>query len=691
MDRTEGSTNDPANRPANRLAKEASLYLRQHAHNPVDWYPWGPEAWEKARTEDRPIFLSVGYSACHWCHVMERESFENESIAAFLNEHFVSIKVDREERPDVDEIYMAAVQMISQQGGWPMSVFLTPDLRPFFGGTYFPPQDVQGRPGFLRLLNGIVDAYTNRRAEIDQGAGQVAEGLATMTGLPAAEGERSLRPWEDAVTQLHENFDEVNGGFGGAPKFPPSFSIQVLLRENVRRPNERVLEIVHRTLEGMAEGGLYDQLGGGFHRYSVDEKWLAPHFEKMLYDQGLLLLAYAEAYQATQRPLYAQVLRETGEYLLRDMTSPEGAFYSAEDADSEGEEGRFYVWDLQQVRDLLPAEAADLFTHAYDVDEVGNWEGKTILRRVASTADLARRFSLSEPDVEKALDASRKILFKERESRVRPARDEKVLVAWNGLAIRGLARAGYVLNEPRFVEAAARAAQFIANSMIVDGRLQRVFADGKAAFPAYLEDAASYLAALVELYEVTFEKKWLDLATEQADAMSNHFADPAGGFFHTADDHDGLVVRVKVGQDGSTPSGNSSAAEALLRLGRLTGREDFLQAARGAMASYQSYLEKVPAGLQQMLIALDLDWDPPLDVVLAGAPEAEGFDELRGVLRSSFLPQAVFAQTNDGAGDEPNWLQGKRPVDGKAALYVCRDHACQAPTTEPEEARAQLQ
>ncbi|MCA9727342.1 MAG: thioredoxin domain-containing protein, partial [Candidatus Eisenbacteria bacterium] len=496
---------------ANRLIDETSPYLLQHAHNPVDWYPWGEPAFEKARAEDKPIFLSVGYAACHWCHVMEHESFEDPEIAALMNEHFVNVKVDREERPDVDDIYMAAVQMITGQGGWPMSVFLTPDLRPFYAGTYFPPDDRYGRPGFPKILQAMAHAYRERRDEVDAGATQLVAGLARLTETPDASGEPDRDLLRAAAEELAGSFDAVNGGFGAAPKFPHATGLQLLLRV-AGGEDRRPVEMVTRSLDRMAAGGIYDHLGGGFHRYSVDARWLVPHFEKMLYDQALLVLAYVEGWQVTGNPEYARVVAETIGYVLRDLRDPAGGFYSSEDADSEGVEGKFYVWTLDEIRALLDEDEAALFLRAYDVDEVPNFEEGTILQRRLTAEQLIAGgyVATRATEIEAILARARAKLFAARSRRVRPGRDEKILTAWNGFMISALARAGRALDDADYREAATRAAEFVWTRVRVDGILHRVHKDGRTRIPGYLEDYAAMTLAFVDLYEATFDLSWLE-------------------------------------------------------------------------------------------------------------------------------------------------------------------------------------
>jgi len=671
----------------NRLAKEKSPYLLQHAENPVDWYPWGEEAFAKARTEDKPLFVSIGYATCHWCHVMERESFEDERIAALLNERFVSIKVDREERPDLDDIYMAAVQLLSGQGGWPMSVFLTPDRKPFFGGTYFPPEDRYGRTGFPTLLERVSEAYRTRRGEIESGADQVARRIASFSETPPGSGLLTAGLVAGAADALLRGFDRTYGGFGRAPKFPHSMGIQLLLRQYRRTGDLRFLEAAGVTLDRMAAGGIYDHLGGGFHRYSTDARWLVPHFEKMLYDQALLVPAYLEAFLLTGQAAYRRVVEETLDYVRRDMTSPEGAFYSTEDADSEGAEGLFYTWTPEEIAVELGEDAA-LFAAAYGVEPEGNFEERSILHRSATDEALALRFSLPAPEVDGRLERARGRLLASRSRRVRPARDDKVLAGWNGLMISAFARAGSALDEPRFTQAAAAAADFVLARMQHEGRLRRVYMDGQARVPAYLEDYAALVAAAVDLYEATFETRWLAEGVRLAEILRRDFEDQAGGFFGTSEEHRDLIVRPKNAQDGSTPSGNSLAAWGLLRLGRLAGRPEFESAGERTLRTFQALLEEAPGAFHQMLLAVDLYAGPRQEIVIAGPAQAEGTRALLRVVRARFLPHAAVAWT---AGEDGTPLPlasgltaGKSTVDGRPAAYLCRDFTCGAPITDPE-------
>jgi len=668
----------------NHLADETSPYLQQHAFNPVDWYPWNDDALDRARTEDKPIFLSIGYAACHWCHVMEHESFENEAIAEYLNEHFICVKVDREERPDLDDIYMNAVQMIAGQGGWPMSVFLTPALKPFFGGTYFPPDDRDGRPGFARLLRGLVEAYTSKRGEIEAGADQVLQGLQTMAVTPPNTGEPTLTNVEGAVQELIDSFDSEHGGFGDAPKFPHSMGLQLLLRHAERSGSGRSREVAIHTLEKMARGGIYDHLAGGFHRYATDAKWLIPHFEKMLYDQALLVLAYTEAVQLTGREEFRKVISETLTYVRREMTSPGGAFFATEDADTEGEEGRFYVWTRREVYELLEEREAELFCRAYDVDEVGNWEGSSILQRVQDASALSARFECSEDEIESRLGVAREILRLAREKRVRPVRDEKILTGWNALMISAFSRAGRALGDAEWIDVAERAAKFVLGTLVVDGRLYRVTKGDRVHVLAYLEDYANWIVALTDLYEATLDEFWLEQAVQFADEMVALFTDADGGFFLTAEHHRHLLVRLKMAQDGSTPSGNSMAAYGLLRLGRLVGRSDLEEAAAQTLRAFQPYLERMPAALHQMMLAVDLKVGARGEVVLAGDRANSEFVAMRELVDRLYLPRAVFAAAPMSGESSYPGLSGKTAGEKEVAAYVCEDFSCAAPVYSAE-------
>ncbi|MGC1274224.1 MAG: thioredoxin domain-containing protein [Planctomycetaceae bacterium] len=678
----------------NRLIHETSPYLLQHARNPVDWFAWGEEALSQAAAETKPIFLSIGYSACHWCHVMEHESFEDDEVAALLNEHFVSIKVDREERPDLDAIYMNAVVAMTGHGGWPMSVFLTPETRPFFGGTYWPARAKGGMPGFLDILQHVQHAWEHRRGDVDRAAGELVQAVQAMgepTGDPQALGTNVPG---DAARQLLRAADRRYGGFGRAPKFPHAMDLRVLLRAAKRFGYDDARDIVTLTLDKMARGGLYDQLGGGFHRYSTDAFWLVPHFEKMLYDQALLVPAYLEVYQATGREDFGKVVRETLAYVTREMTSPDGGFYSTQDADSEGVEGKFFVWSKQEIESLLDAEEARLVTYCYDVTDAGNWEGANILNRPKPPAEAAAALGIAEVDLEGRLTVAREKLFRARLERIAPARDEKVLVSWNGLMIAAFAQAAAVLDEPALAEQARGAAEFVLSKMRDgSGRLLHTSKDGQAKLAAYLDDYAAFAAGLTELYQATGEVRWLDAAIELAEQMIERFADPAGGFFYTAADHERLIVRQRDMQDGATPSGNSLAATVLAKLARLTTRSDFEDRAIGTLDAMSAQIVQSPLASGQAIIALDFLLGPTQEIVLVG--EEEFVAALRRSVHESFTPNKVVATraANVSDGELPSSLRtllAGKTTTGDAAAYICEKGVCHAPVTTPEEVRDAL-
>jgi hypothetical protein len=591
----------------NKLDQEISPYLLQHAENPVDWQPWGPEALQRARDEEKPIFLSVGYSACHWCHVMAHESFENSEIADRLNRDFVSIKVDREERPDLDQIYMEAVQAMTGQGGWPMSVFLTPQQKPFFGGTYWPLRGRGGMLGFGDVLSAVATAWRDRRQDVLQQAEKAVQFLQAPRLVGDKAAELSDAPLAAAEAALAQAFDDRLGGFGPAPKFPHATELNLLLARWRASRHEPLLEMVVVTLDHMAAGGIYDHLGGGFHRYSVDAEWLVPHFEKMLYDNAMLANCYLEAWQETERKDYLRVVRETLDYVLRDMTDPQGGFYSAEDADSEGEEGKFYVWTPQEVQAVLGPERATAFNYVYDVTEAGNFEGRNILHLAKPIAVCAKILAREAASLEEELAADRAALLEARRRRVRPGRDDKVLVSWNGLMIDAMARADAVLDEPHYRASAAAAASFILTHLRDDrGRLLHCWRAGRARHNAFLDDHASLCNALVTLYETQSDPHWLDEAAHLADAMLARFADrEGGGFFYTSIDHESLIARKKDLWDTPVPSSTGLAATALLRLARHTGRDDYRQVAEETLRASFPLMQRASLGVGQLLVALD--------------------------------------------------------------------------------------
>jgi uncharacterized protein len=691
-------TSTTTSHKTNRLAGETSPYLLQHAANPVDWYPWGEEALQRARTEEKPIFLSIGYSACHWCHVMERESFENPDIAGLMNEHFVNIKVDREERPDLDQIYMSAVQAMTGHGGWPMSVFLTPDLKPFYGGTYFPPTDARGMAGFPRVLLSVHRAWQERRDEIRQSATEMTQQLQAYAMLPKGSGILEFALLDNAARAILRNFDPAHGGFGRAPKFPHPMDIRVLLRHHARTGDEYALHAVRHTLDKMARGGIYDHLGGGFARYSTDERWLVPHFEKMLYDNALLASAYLEAYQATGDVEFGRVARETMDYILGRMTDPDGAFYSTEDADSEGVEGKYYVWTLAEINELLGADRAKTFAYVYDVTESGNWEHRNILNLPKTIGQAARMLGRDEDGdgLREELAADRAKLLAVRDRRVPPAKDTKVLVSWNGLMIAAMADGGRILRDTRYLDAASRAAGFILDRMRqADGRLLHTYKDGRARLDAYLDDYANFIDGLTHLYEATGEPRWIESALELTRTMLDEFNDPAhGGFFYTGHHHEVLIARQKDYTDNATPSGNGMAATALVRLGALTGRNDLTQAGRSALESVQVLLEREPAAASQSLIALDLLLAPNQEYAVIAGTDSGEFRAVLETIAARFLPHKVVAPaTYEQAGI----LEGTVPLlahrgsrDGRTTTYVCEHFACQEPVLGIEGVEAAL-
>jgi uncharacterized protein YyaL (SSP411 family) len=659
------SQTENARRP-NRLVDETSPYLLQHAYNPVNWYPWGPEALDRAKTEDKPILLSIGYAACHWCHVMEHESFEDPEIAELMNRWFVSIKVDREERPEIDAIYMDAVQAMRGQGGWPMTVFLTPEGLPFYGGTYFPPDDRPGLPSFRRVLEGLANAWRERRDQVEEQGRGLTQHLEILSRPAPSKDELSPSLVEQAARAIAGSFDNTHGGFGGPPKFPQAPLLEFMLRAWDRLWVQKMVEL---TLEHMARGGIYDQIGGGFHRYSVDPAWLVPHFEKMLYDNAQLARVYTHAWQAAARPLYRRIAAETLDYLLRDMRDARGGFYSSEDADSEGVEGKFYIWRYDEFMAVAPESAA-----YYGVTEGGNFEEGNIL--TASTDD---------PPAE-----AREKLLRARTDRVRPSRDEKILTSWNGLAIAALAEAGAALGRPDFIAAAETAASFLLeNARDEAGRLLHSYKDGKARFLGTLEDY-SYLAdGLFSLWEATFEPRWFQECLRLSQEMLERFWDSeAGGFFTTGNDHEQLILRQKELVESATPSPNGVAALVLQKLAVVTGSQELAVRGREAVGLARAYMERAPQAVPSFLSGLDFYASPPKEVVILGQPDHPGTKELLAQVWSTFIPNRVLAGAPPGL-DSP-MLEGKQMRDGSPTAFVCENYACQAPTTDPKELASQL-
>ncbi len=672
----------------NALAKETSPYLLQHAHNPVEWYPWGNEALRRAREEDRPILLSIGYSACHWCHVMERESFENEHTARIMNEHFINIKVDREERPELDSIYMSAVQAMTGSGGWPMTVFLTPEGIPFYGGTYFPPEDRYGMPGFPRVLLSVAAAYREKKDLIRKDAERVMEELRRGGLSSIAGGELNSKILDKAVASLVAYYDPEHGGFGDAPKFPSSMALSFLLRTFLRTGENRLLEIVEHSLRAMAFGGIYDQLGGGFHRYSVDRFWLVPHFEKMLYDNALLCRLYLEAYLQTKHELYRRIAEETLEYVRREMTSPEGGFYSTQDADSEGREGKFFLWTPDEVTAVLGEKEGGLFCRYYNITPTGNFEGKNILHIQNEIGAGARQCNVTELEMRQIVVRGRKRLFEEREKRIKPARDEKVLTSWNGLMLRSFAEAAAALDREDYLETAIRNAEFLVSQLQRDHRVMRSWKDGVARVSGYLEDYACLIDALLSLYEVTFSVRWLDEAVRLAGVLVEEFRDPArGDFYLTSRHHEALIHRPKDYYDNATPSGNSVAAFALLRLAELTGENRWVEPARTVLSVMATVMARNPSAFSNYLSALDFLLSGPREIAILGDPSDA---RTRGLLRQvykRYLPNKVVVC---GTGDTLDLLKGRTQIDNLPTAYVCRNRVCKLPVTSPEELGAQL-
>ncbi len=689
-----------AARKPNRLVHALSPYLLQHAYNPVDWWEWSATAVSEAARQDKPIFLSIGYAACHWCHVMERESFEDTETAAILNRHFICIKVDREERPDLDDLYMTATQVFTRSGGWPMSVWLTPDLRPFYAGTYFPPEPRYGRPGFKQVLLFLAEVWDKQRDKALQQAEAIMEGVRLLTQVEATGGGPSADLIPRSAAALAAAFDPVKGGvsFGGPNKFPPCMTMDLLLQARERAlssngpgPEERrLLELVELTLNQMANGGIYDHLGGGFARYSTDPDWLVPHFEKMLYDQALLADIYLKAWQVTRRPWYARIAQETLDYVLHDLRDTEGGFYSSRDADSEGVEGKFYVWAKAEVEAVL-ADDARLFCEYYDVTEDGNWEGRNILHTPRPLEVVATLNGLAAEEAKQRLDRARRRLHEVRERRVKPALDDKVLTAWNGLMISSLARGGRILAEPKYVEAATRAADFLCQRMIVAGRLHRVYRGGRVQTPGFLEDHAFLIAGLLDCYESTFEARWLNLAEQLNDAAIRLFHDPeAGGFHTTGADGEDLPMRNKDFRDNAIPSGNSVQVMNLLRLSVMRGRSDLERLADEALALFSGQLEQSPFQGERMLAAVDFRQRGPCEVLLVGrSDDGARIQKIAECIWSMYIPNLVIerawsdmAETFDSRrqrfGASVAELASEGPV-----VCVCRDGTCLPPERDP--------
>ena len=659
----------------NHLENETSPYLLQHVDNPVDWYPWGEEAMRLAKEQDKPILLSIGYAACHWCHVMAHESFEDQVTAEQMNADFINVKVDREERPDVDSIYMQAVNAMTGHGGWPMTVFLTPDGKPFYAGTYFPNEPRHGMASFQQILTGVIQAWRNDRENVVGSASEVAQQLQALSGVGFEEQPLDEEIFRSALRGLGQRFDASWGGFGDAPKFPQPMTIEFLLRESIRGENDNALEMAEGTLRKMAEGGMYDQIGGGFARYSVDHRWLVPHFEKMLYDNAQLARVYLHAWQVTGNDFYRRITEETLDYVLREMRHEDGGFYSSQDADSEGVEGKFYVWSADEIREAL-GEEADTFMRVYGVSNEGNWEGHNILNlRLAEALD-------------GRIAAARATLYELRSKRIWPGLDDKVLTSWNGLMLAAFAEAGQALSRADYIEAAESNADFLHRTMRRDsGRLFRTWKAGSdAKYNGYLEDYAYLADGLLALYEATFERRWVDWARELAELMLGHFRDTKnGGFFDTSDDHEQLIHRPKDLQDNAVPSGNAMAASVLVRLSLLTGNGDYWQVAEQSTSTMNKFMAQYPSGFGQWLNVAKFMLSAPREIALMGSGDA--IAPLLKVIRGGYRPFQVVA-----AGEEGSLplLENRPQIDGKGTAYVCRRFVCQAPVTGPEELALQL-
>ncbi len=676
----------------NKLIGETSPYLVQHAHNPVDWHPWNEETLKRAEIQDKPILLSIGYSACHWCHVMEHESFENEAIAQLMNENFINIKVDREERPDLDTIYMNSVQMMTGHGGWPMTVFLTPDGRPFYGGTYFPPVDSHGMPGFPRILIAISVAYRTRRDEIEQSAVGVLSELKQLDSVRVQDEELNVDILDQAANLMLKSLDPVHGGFGSKPKFPPSMALTFLLRQYYRTKSDSALNTVELTLEKMAKGGMYDHLGGGFHRYSVDEKWLVPHFEKMLYDNALLSRVYLDAFLVTGKEFYRQIVTETLDYVRREMTGPGGGFYSTQDADSEGEEGKFFVWTPEEIQELLGEENARLFCRYFDVSEMGNFEGHSILHVDEDVEVIAKLMGVTVERMHEVIETGKRALFETRERRIKPHRDEKILTGWNGLMLRSFAEAARALDRKDYLDVALKNADFLLTHLQRQGRLLRTHKDGESKLNGYLEDYAYLADGLLALYETTFDNRWFDEAVKFAETMIDRFWDAGnGGFFFTSSDHETLITRTKDFYDNATPAGNSVAAHVLIKLSLLTGNESYRQKAEVILKLLRPALTRAPSAFGHLLCALDLFLSSPFEIAIIGNPDSDDTRALTETIFHRYLPNRVVAFASGVGAQNIKLLENRGQIGGKATAYVCHNFICEAPVTDPGQLIAQLE
>ena len=677
----------------NRLINETSPYLLQHSNNPVDWYPWGPEAINTAKQLNKPILLSIGYSACHWCHVMEKESFENDHIASIMNKNFVCIKVDREERPDLDSIYMTAVQILSGQGGWPMTVFLTPDCKPFYGGTYFPPEDRQGMPGFPKVLETISNAYISNRKDIENQTENLV-GHIEQINLGTNNGETlNINLLHQAYNGIEKQFDHQFGGIGNQPKFPQPMIYEYLLRQYVQFGTPEALEITELTLDQMAKGGIYDQIGGGFHRYSTDNLWLVPHFEKMLYDNALLVKLYLHAYQITGKLLYRKVVEETLTYILREMTDESGGFYSSQDADSESIEGKFFIWKPQEIIDVLGKTEAEIVNSYYGVTESGNFEESNILHISSNESSLAEKYNLTTQNLQDIVDQSKLKLLAAREHRIRPERDDKILTGWNGLMLAAFAEAGSILNRKDYVDIARKNATFIINNLHQNDRILRTYKDGLAKLNGYLEDYSFLISGLLSLHETTFEEKWLTEAIRLNESMINLFWDKGKEcFYDTGNDHEQLVVRPRDLSDNAIPSGNSMATEILIRISIITGNTKLNDMAKKCLQSAKDLFVRFPTGAGQWLCSLDFFLSKPQEIVIIGNRDDSATEKLVTEIYRNYIPNRIVV----GQKTENNLLKGlpvfkgRESIKGNPTAYLCENYVCRLPTTIAQELANQL-
>jgi len=696
--RTKHLRPDGSPKYTNRLFLESSPYLIQHAHNPVNWHPWGDEAFETARRLNRPVLLSIGYSTCHWCHVMEEESFEDEEIARYLNDNYIAVKVDREERPDVDAIYMSAVQAMTGSGGWPLNIWLTPDRKPFFGGTYFPARDGNrgAQMGFLSILMKLSEIYNTRQNDVEKAGQQAARAIQKILTPESGENLPVVEDMHRAAKYSTDRFDSIHGGKKGAPKFPSDIPVRFLLRYYRRTGDKKILEIARLTLGKMAGGGIYDHVGGGFHRYSTDKRWLVPHFEKMLYDNALLVLSYLECWQVTGEEKFQRTAREILRYVKRDMTSPEGAFYTATDADSptpkgHREEGYFFTWTPKELEEVLGTDRAEVIKEYYSVGPVANFEGRHILNAPKTAAEVSTILNISEKKLRTILEESRELLYKTRARRPPPLRDEKILTAWNGLMVSAHARAGLVLSDSKYIDRAVRAARFVLEHLFIGNQLYRSYKDKSAKHTAYLDDYAFFTAALLDLYEATHNARWLKKAVELDGILKKFYEDEKdGGFFMTGKNHEKLLAREKPGYDGALPSGNSVAILNLLRLKSYTSEDDYRKRAERALRSFSGTLASNPAALSEMLLAVDFFLDTPKEIIIVAPDGKKGeADPFLSEFRKQFLPNRIFIVTTEGkeaaslAGLIP-MVRGKSALKGKVTVYVCEQGICELPAFDPK-------